>query len=436
MHSMQLIVRRNRVARGSQPPVMKRSFILFIFRWWFSIPPCVRQGGFVVPSAKRRFSGESKIGSSRSGKGNPVPMENEKREGLQPRTYSRQKCAGAGANLKMLFLTLALILGAGQARATNEDGSIGGLKAKFVDVNGIRTRYYEAGKGEPMVLIHAEEGFSGHASANYFVKNIPGLAKHYHVFALDRLGSGMTDNPKTDKDYNIHAEMDHIVQFIQTLKLGKVNLVGHSHGGGMAMFITVEHPDIIRTLTIIDSVTAAPLGPGVPPSENPVLKCPKEPEIAFWECRLKALSYKPEANWDNEFFEAAKYMDALPKSREAEEKVKAGAGERSGTTPIDSPFNVYKRNLLARIHDDPTALQVPVLLIWGHDEHSVPLARGEALYDVIAAQNARVRMIIVNHADHFDFRLYPDEYNDHIVDFIEFWEHQPADAGTKSSQAR
>jgi 2-hydroxy-6-oxonona-2,4-dienedioate hydrolase len=361
---------------------------------------------------------------------------NDNREAIQTRTDSPRRFAGAVVCLKLLFLTLALALGAGQARATNEDGSIGGLKAKFADVNGIRTRYYEAGKGEPMVLIHAEEGFTGHASANYFAKNIPGLAKHYHVFALDRLGSGMTDNPKTDKDYNIHAEMDHIVQFIQTLKLGKVNLVGHSHGGGMAMFIAVEHPDVIRTLTIIDSVTAAPLGPGVLPNENPVLKCPKEPEIAFWQCRLQALSYKPQANWDNEFFETAKYMDALPKSREAEEKIKAGAGERSGTTPIDSPFNAYKRNLLARIQNDPTALQVPVLLIWGHDDHSVPLARGEALYDVIAAQNPKVRMIIVNRADHFDFRLYPDEYNDHIVDFIEFWNHQSGDATMKSAQAR
>ena len=374
------------------------------------------------------------IPRTRSGKGDPVPIENKNGEALRPRTHSGNGFVDAALSLKMFVLAFALILGAAQARAANEDGSIGGLKAKFVDVNGTRTRYYEAGKGEPMVLIHAEEGFSGHASANYFVKNIPGLAKHYHVFALDRLGSGMTDNPKTDKDYNIHAEMDHIVQFIQTLKLGKVNLIGHSHGGGMAMFITVEHPDIIRTLTIIDSVTAAPLGPGVPPSENPVLKCPKEPEIAFWECRLKALSYKPDANWDNEFFETAKYMDELPKSREAEEKIKAGAGERSGTTPVDSPFNVYKRNLLARIHDDPTALQVPVLLIWGHDDHSVPLARGEALYDIIAAQDPKVRMIIVNRADHFDFRLYPGEYNDHIVDFIDYWDH--ADAGTKSAQAR
>ncbi|MBZ5643626.1 MAG: alpha/beta hydrolase [Acidobacteriia bacterium] len=333
-------------------------------------------------------------------------------------------------------LTVVLLLAAGQAMAASEDGSIGGLKAKFVDVNGIRTRYYEAGRGEPMVLIHAEEGFIGHASANYFVKNIPGLAKQFHVFALDRLGSGMTDNPKSDKDYNIHAEMDHIVQFIQTLKLGQVHLVGHSHGAGIALFIAVEHPDIIRTLTIMDSVTAAPLGPGVPASDNPVLKCPKDSDFEFWECRLKALSYNPDANWNDEFWESAKYMTELPKSKEAEAKVKAGAGERSGTTPADSPFNNYKRALLARVQTDPKALPFPVLIIWGHDEHSVPLARGLALYDLIAAQNPRVRMVIVNKADHFDFRLYPDEYDSHIMNFIDFWEHQSPNAGMGKAQAR
>jgi 2-hydroxy-6-oxonona-2,4-dienedioate hydrolase len=216
--------------------------------------------------------------------------------------------------------------------------------------------------------------------------------------------------------------MDHIVQFIQTLKLGKVHLVGHSHGAGMAMFIAVEHPDIVRTLTIIDSVTAAPLGPGVPASENPVSKCPKDSDLGFWECRLKALSYNPGANWNDEFWQAGEYMTGLPKSKQAEEKVKAGAGERSGTNPPDSPFNNYKRGILSRIQNDPNALSVPVLLIWGHDDHSVPVARAYALYDVIAAQNPKVRLIVVNKADHFDFRLYPDEYNYHITNFIHFWE--------------
>lgn len=331
----------------------------------------------------------------------------------------------------VLAAAFALLFAAHPASASvSPKGEVAGLKAKFVNVNGIRTRYYELGQGEPMVLIHGE-GYSGHSSANFWSKNIPGLAKHFHVFALDRLGSGLTDNPKSDKDYTIHAEMAHIVEFIHTLNLGKVHLVGQSHGGGMSMFIAVEHPDVVRSIVIIDSITAAPLGPGVPPEQDPVLKCPSEPDIAHWKCRLSALSYKPDVAWDEEFWKAGEYMASLPKSQEAGKKVKAGAGESSGPTPASSPFNNWKRDILAKIQNDPNALNIPVLIIWGHDDHSVPLARGYALYDVIAAQNPRVRMLVVNRADHFDFRSYPEEYNSYIINYINRWEHQPAESASK-----
>ena len=137
------------------------------------------------------------------------------------------------------------------------DGSIAGLTAKFVDVKGVRTRYYEAGQGEPMVLVHGE-GWSGHSSANTWSKNIPGLAKRFHVFAADKLASGMTGNPLDDKDYNIQGEVEHMYQFIQTMKLGKVHLVGQSRGGGLVFFLSVAHPEIVRTLVIVDTNTASP----------------------------------------------------------------------------------------------------------------------------------------------------------------------------------
>src|SRR6202158_5894843 len=126
-----------------------------------------------------------------------MPIKKEYIERLPFRFCLRGHRADWTVPLKVLMLAVVMMLAAGQAQAVNEDGSIDGLKAKFVDVNGIRTRYYEMGTGEPMVMIHAEEGFSGHASANYFAKNIPGLAKHFHVFALDRLGSGLTGNSQT-----------------------------------------------------------------------------------------------------------------------------------------------------------------------------------------------------------------------------------------------
>jgi pimeloyl-ACP methyl ester carboxylesterase len=163
--------------------------------------------------------------------------------------------------------------------AITANGEIAGLKAKFVDVNRIRTRYYEMGQGQAMVLVH---GGGWHSSANAWSKNIRGLAAKFHVYALDKVGSGMTDNPKEDKDYNLQGEIDHLYQFILTLKLGKVHLVGSSHGGGDILFLALEHPEVVRSLVISNSVTAAPVGQLTYPAQT-LAKCPKEPDWEEWK---------------------------------------------------------------------------------------------------------------------------------------------------------
>jgi hypothetical protein len=40
----------------------------------------------------------------------------------------------------------------------------------------------------------------------------------------------MIDNPKSDDDLNIRGEVQHMVDFIQTMELGKVHLLGQSRG--------------------------------------------------------------------------------------------------------------------------------------------------------------------------------------------------------------
>ena len=118
---------------------------------------------------------------------------------------------------------LLFILPLGRTPATpaiNPDATIDGLKAKFVDMNGVRTRYFEYGQGEPLVMIHGGAQ-AGATTANVFSRNIPGLAKHFHVFAMDRLACGLTGNPKEDTDYNQQGEVDFIYAFIRTMKLGQ-----------------------------------------------------------------------------------------------------------------------------------------------------------------------------------------------------------------------
>jgi 2-hydroxy-6-oxonona-2,4-dienedioate hydrolase len=310
------------------------------------------------------------------------------------------------------------------APAVNPDGSLGGLRVKFVEVAGVRTRYYEAGQGEPMVLVHGE-GFSGHSSANTWVKNIPGLARRFHVFAPDKLASGLTGNPLDDKDYNIQGEIEHIYGFIRTLKLGQVHLIGQSRGGGLAFFLALLHPDVVRTLVIVDSNTAAP-ETGETDRQKVLANCPKEPDCAEWRCRLRALSFKPEVAFDEAFFETGCYMASQPKALETVRKMAAGAGE-----PLRSQFNEWKKQWHERVRREGL-LPMPVLLYWGRNDPSAMFRNGLALFDLIAEKNPHVRLLVANHAGHFHYREYPEEFNQHIINFIDYWTRQ---AGRSTSAA-
>jgi pimeloyl-ACP methyl ester carboxylesterase len=170
----------------------------------------------------------------------------------------RLRLDGCSRSVTFAVGALFVILG-GQAAASaaNDPASIQGLTSKFVDVNGVRTRYYEMGQGEPMVLVHGGST-AGSSTANVWSRNIPGLAKRFHIFAVDRLGSGMAANPLEDKNYSIQGQVEHIYQFIQTLKLGQVHLVGHSAGGGIVFFLAILHPEMVRTLTVVAHGPEAP----------------------------------------------------------------------------------------------------------------------------------------------------------------------------------
>jgi 2-hydroxy-6-oxonona-2,4-dienedioate hydrolase len=327
---------------------------------------------------------------------------------------------------RILFTSFTLMLlfwlfGASQACAElTTNGEVAGLRAQFLDVNGIHTRYYEMGEGEPMVLVHGE-GWSGHSSANVWSKDIPLFAMRFHVFAPDKIGSGMTDNPKDDNDLNIQGEVDHVYDFIRVMKLGMVHLVGQGRGGGCVFFLALQHPEIVRDLVIVDSDTAAPEGSAK--REQGLSNCPKEPDWEAWKCRIRAISYMPDDAFDDEYFIAGKYMSLLPKSLETAAKLKAGAGGELATA---QGFNQWKTDWYERIRKEGV-LQMPVLIYWGRNDPVSPVANGQDLHDRIAQQNPRVRMITVEKAGHFLFREDPDAFVKNVTEFIDYWAAHPDD---------
>ena len=93
---------------------------------------------------------------------------------------------------------------------------------KFIDVNGIRTRYFDKGQGDTILLLHGSffgEPFSSDCAANWS-ENFEGLSEFARVIAVDRLGQGHTDNPKRVEDYTMKAVGEHVRDFISDASPG------------------------------------------------------------------------------------------------------------------------------------------------------------------------------------------------------------------------
>jgi 2-hydroxy-6-oxonona-2,4-dienedioate hydrolase len=137
-------------------------------------------------------------------------------------------------------------------RPTMWEEFLGG-EVRYRVVDGIRTRSLETGDGQPVLLLH---GNGGHAEI--YIRNIlPIAAAGYRVYAIDSLGHGFTDKP--DVDYTIPQYVDHVRAFIDAIG-GPVHLVGHGLAGWVATYLTVHHPDRVRSFVNLNGLThlAAP----------------------------------------------------------------------------------------------------------------------------------------------------------------------------------
>jgi 2-hydroxy-6-oxonona-2,4-dienedioate hydrolase len=301
----------------------------------------------------------------------------------------------------------------GAAADVGPNGEIGGFTARFIDVKGVRTRYYEEGSGDPMVLVHGS-GFSGTASANTWSLNIAGLAEHFNVLAPDKLASGMTGNPASDDDLNIRGEVQHMYDFVRAMGLEKIHLVGQSRGGGLAFLFTVAHPEMVRTLVIVDSATASPSAGDDRPNRRRRLFADCEPLPEGFRCQQSALYYDPSPVSDD-FVNAAAFMKDQPKARETERRITAELRQRNNIITSEMNHEAYHRILTEGI------LQMPILLYWAQNDPSVLPMQAYSFFNILAETDPNVRLLFTNRGGHFHYREQPQEFVHNVISFVSFW---------------
>jgi len=125
------------------------------------------------------------------------------------------------------------------------------LQEKWANLNGLKIRYLESGKGNGrhILFIH---GLG--SSADRWLGIPSALSANFHTVALDLPGFGESDKPAT-LDYTIENFREAIVEFINKVVIndGKTSIVGHSLGGYIAAEVAIENKNMVERLVLIDS---------------------------------------------------------------------------------------------------------------------------------------------------------------------------------------
>ncbi|OFW56787.1 MAG: hypothetical protein A2W01_12580 [Candidatus Solincola sediminis] len=113
-----------------------------------------------------------------------------------------------------------------------------------IQVGDISIFFRRFGSGPPVLLLHG--GFSFSQS---WAGQIRTLASDYEVIAMDSRGHGHTTLGSKPMTYRQMAE--EAAGVIEGLHLGPVDLIGWSDGGCTSLALSLEHPDLVRSMVLI-----------------------------------------------------------------------------------------------------------------------------------------------------------------------------------------
>jgi pimeloyl-ACP methyl ester carboxylesterase len=117
----------------------------------------------------------------------------------------------------------------------------------YIAANGVNYWFQIHGKGEPLLLLHG-----GLMSSSAWGPTLPALAEHHRVIAVDLLGHGHTSLGNRTA-ISLEDIGNDLAVVIKALGLKQVDAVGYSFGGGAALQLAFQHPELVRRLVVVSA---------------------------------------------------------------------------------------------------------------------------------------------------------------------------------------
>ncbi len=124
---------------------------------------------------------------------------------------------------------------------------------RYARVNGWNLHYFDAGSGDPAVMVH------GNPTWSFFYRNLAQrLQDSFRCLAPDHIGCGLSDKPQ-NYPYTLDNHIDNLGAWLdQVLPVsgpdgGKFNLIVHDWGGPIGMGFAVRHPERIKRIVVLNT---------------------------------------------------------------------------------------------------------------------------------------------------------------------------------------
>jgi pimeloyl-ACP methyl ester carboxylesterase len=123
-----------------------------------------------------------------------------------------------------------------------------------IQVGAIEIEYEEhgGGDGRPFVLVH---GFTG--SRDDWREVLPRLAARGRTVAPDLRGHGGSTNPGESAAYSLDHLVGDVAGFLDALGIPRIDLLGHSMGGMVALRLALDQPERVASLVLMDTAAEA-----------------------------------------------------------------------------------------------------------------------------------------------------------------------------------
>jgi len=287
------------------------------------------------------------------------------------------------------------------------------MKLRHVTIHGHEIGYRMAGQGPAVVLIH---GMAGSSRTWREVMRL--LARDHTVIAPDLLGHGESAKPRGD--YSLGAQASGLRDLVSgALGVERATLVGQSLGGGVAMQLAYQHPELCERLVLVGS---GGLGREV-----------------SWTLRALAL---PGAEYVLPILfpafarRAGERVEAFVRARGVRAPHVAEMWKAYASLTDSHSRRAFVRTVRAVIDPGGQAVcakdrlylasAVPTLIAWGDRDDIIPVAHAYAAHELLPGS----RLEIFEGAGHFLHAEEPVRFAELLRDFVATTEAARSDAGS------